>query len=167
MLKLRGGCITAATTLVAVLLIVLVWGYLNSPSYLDSIPATESICGAWIMDSDLTTGYEGTRMLQADHQHNGCLEVKPNGRFTIKVMPRFWEHPVSSDEPSSASGTWRWESDNNGWIMLNLCFEQVGDKKAGQWDWGHSYIRHARSGYFLYFIRDFDSSDFVVLRKSQ
>ncbi len=163
--KSRVGWVAAAIILVAILF--LIWGYIKYPRFLTSTPATDSICGVWVIDPDLTTGDEGPRLLQADQQPHGYLELKVDGRFALQMMPKFWEHPISSYEPASASGTWRWETDNNGWVMLNLYFEQVGDKKAGEWDWGHSYVQQKRSAYFLYFIRDFDSSDFLVLRKSQ
>jgi hypothetical protein len=167
MRKLGFGCAAVVTVFVVACLLILLWAYITNPTFLDSIPAPESICGTWLIDPDLTTGYEGSLLLRAGDQREACLELKPDRRFTIQAMPNFWAHTRSSDRPSSASGTWRWEKDNNGWVMLNLYFEQVGDKTAGDWDWGHSYVRQEKSGYRLYFIMDFDSRDFFVLRKSQ
>lgn len=165
MRKLGGGCFTATAILLSILLAVLAWWFLKYPSYLTSFPSDQSICGKWVIDPDLTTGYDASQLLQSNHSRQGYLELTPDRRFTIEVMPKFWEHPVSP-QSSSASGTWRLEVDNNGWTMLNLYFEQIDNKKAGKWDWGQSYIRRQRSGYFLFFIMDFDSSDFFVLRKS-
>lgn len=164
--KLRGGCFTVVTILLSVFLFVLALAYLVYPFYLVSPPSAQSICGTWVIDPDLTTGYEASAQVQADHLHHGCLELKPDGRFTTQLMPQFWGHQTSSYKPSSASGTWRFAVDNHGWAMLNLDFEQIDDKKAGDWDWGHSYIRRKGSDYVLYFIMDFDSSDFLVLHKS-
>lgn len=166
MRKLGGGCLTATAILLSLLLAVMAWGYLKYPSYLTSFPSDQSICGKWLIDPDLTTGYQASHLLPANHLRHGYLELTPDRRFTIEAMPTFWEHPVSSRESSSASGTWRLEVDNNGWAMLNLYFERIDNRKAGEWDWGHSYIRRQGSGYFLFFIVDFDSSDFFVLRKS-
>jgi len=163
--KVRVVLLFVIATVVLLFVIVVVWGHFRYP-FLTSRPATESVCGRWVIDSELTTGFEGDQLLRTGHQHDGYLELTPDGRFTIQAMPKFWAHSMASYEPSSASGTWRWENDNNNWVMVNLYFEQVNGKKAGDWDWGHSYIAQKGSNYYLYFIIDFDSYDFVVVRKS-
>ncbi len=165
-----GGCFITVAIVLSLFLIVVAWKYLRDP-WLEVVPSDQTMAGVWGIDPDLTTGDEARSLLRSNdlRPQDGWLELKPDRRFAIQGMPKFWEHPITSPGMlSSASGSWRLEQDSNGWVMVNLYFERNGDKSANEWDWGHSFIRAKGSDYFLYFIRDFDSSDFLVLkRKSQ
>ena len=106
--------------------------YSDCNRYLRAVPPRDQLCGLWSIDRKRTTWHAAKDFLSGGglDPRSGLLELKADGKFSVKAIPDFSRSTTTFTLWKSGSGNWWTSVNSQGFSYLWLGFEEIDARRA-------------------------------------